>query len=158
MFKTTAAAFLSATAVMVGGASAHAQVTAEQVVLAETVTIDAEGREQVTTAPAQKVVPGDRLAYVLRYANEGDAPASDLVMVMPVPAKVALVPGSETGDAPEHSADGGATYGAPGTLTVTDADGERPAAPSDITHIRWRLAGNLAPGATGEVGYRATLR
>ena len=155
MTRTLAALAASAAAL---AAAASAQMTASQAVLTETVTVDPQGREVVTTAPATDVVPGDRVAYVLTYANEGAAPAEDLVLVMPVPASVTLLAGTEDGGTPEHSADGGATFGALPDLTVVEDGQARPATPADVTHIRWRLASAVQPGATGEVSYRAILR
>ena len=140
------------------GASAQAQMTATQTVLSETVTIDEQGREVVRTAPAKNVVPGDRLAYVLTYRNEGAAAAEDLVLVMPVPPTVTLIAGTEEGGAPEHSVDGGQSYGVLADLSVAEDGERRPARPADVTHVRWRLAGSVAPGEAGDVSYRAVLR
>ena len=137
---------------------AAAQVTAEQTVLTETVTVDETGRETIQTKPAERVVPGDRLAYVLRYENEGAAPADGLVLVMPVPSTIAYVPGTEGGGAPEQSVDGGQTFGTLAALTVTEDGTPRPAEPTDVTHLRWRLAGSVAPGEAGEVSFRGVLR
>lgn len=157
MFKPLAILGVAALALALG-ASAQAQMTASQTVLAETVTTDERGREVVTTAPAENVVPGDRLAYVLTYRNEGESAAEGLVLVMPVPESITLVPGTEDGGTAEHSVDGGQTYGALTTLSVEEDGERRPAEPADVTHVRWRLAGSVAPGGTGDVSYRAVLR
>lgn len=150
---TTAAAALAAAL-----PSAAAQVTAKQTVLAETVTVDETGRRTITTAPAEAVTPGDRVAYVLSYENEGDAPAEGLVLVMPVPGNVAWLPDADAGTMPEPSVDGGASYGDLSGLRVTEDGEPRPATPADVTHLRWRLADSVAPGAGGEVRYRGVLR
>ena len=138
---------------------AAAQVSATQAVLAETVTVDDQGRETVRTVPATEVTPGDRIAYVLSYRNEGAAPADGLVLVMPVPGTVDLLVGTEAGGRADYSVDGGQTYAALAELTVTGEDGRpRPAGGRDVTHLRWRLEGALPPGEAGEVSYRAVLR
>ena len=154
MFRTT----LAAAAALAGlAASAQAQVTATQTVLSETVTVDERGRETVTTAPADRVTPGDRLAYVLAYENEGSAPAEGVVLTMPVPKSVALIEADREAGAPDYSVDGGESWGDLAGLAVTEDGERRPARPADVTHLRWRLAA-IAPGAAGEVRYRAVLR
>ena len=139
-------------------APAAAQVTAEQLVLREVVTLAPDGTPVVTEEPASLVAPGDRVIYRLAYRNEGAEAATGLVLAMPIPADVTLVPGSAEGPgALAYSVDG-ARFGPIGTLTVPTDEGERPATLADVRHLRWQLSQPLAPGATGEVAYRAVLR
>ena len=154
MFRTQAAL---AAALAALASSAAAQVTAQQTVLAEKTEVGPDGEQVTVMAPADKVIPGDKLAYVLTFENEGDAPAEGLAMVMPVPEGVALIAGSASDEA-AYSVDGGRTYAALAALRVEEDGTPRPATPADVTHLRWRLAEALAPGETGEVGYRAVLR
>lgn len=160
MLRSFAAVALVAAAALPSQAlqAARAQVVAEQSVLAESVTRDAQGRETVTFAPATRVAPGDRLAYVLTYENEGGAPAEGLVLTMPVPESVALLEAAPSGVAPDYSVDGGKSWGDLDDLTVLEDGAPRPALPGDVTHLRWRLAEAVEPGAVGEVRYRGVLR
>lgn len=151
-----ALAALSAT--MPLGATAAAQVTAEQTVMREVVEVDATGREVVRLEAADQVTPGEKIAYLLRYRNEGANAAEALSLVMPVPAEVALVGGSAAGEGEmAYSVDGGQAWGALGALTVEEDGGRRAATPADVTHIRWLVA-SLPQGGKGEVSYRAVLR
>ena len=141
--------------------SAHAAMTARQVVEKEVVTAAPNGEETVTRVPADKVTPGETVVYSIRYKNESAAPAGDIVLVMPVPKEVAYVEGSVAGAEKasiSFSADGGATYVARGRLTVVEGGEPRPARGDEITHIKWSLSAPVGPQAEGEVSYKAVLR
>lgn len=140
---------------------ALAQVTADQTVLAETVVVGSDGAQMIETAPAERVTPGDRIAYVLTYRNEGADEAQDVVLVMPVPTGVVMLPGSPTssdGSPESYSVDGGDTYASLDALTVTQDGQPVPASARDVTHVRWTLARPVAPGAAGQVRYSAILQ
>lgn len=140
--------------------SALAEMTAKQVVEKEIVVRDANGAETVTRQSADKVTPGETVVYSIRYRNDSGAPASDIVLVMPVPKEVAYVEGSVSGDdsSVAFSADGGRTYVARGRLTVIESGEARPARGDEITHIRWTLGAPVAPKGEGEVSYKGILR
>lgn len=110
-----------------------------------------DGKE-VLEAPTG-VVPGDRIAFTLRYRNTGAEPVDDFVITNPLPAPVML---AQDGDF-EVSVDGGKTWGRLSALTVTEADATRPATTADATHVRWKLA-RIAPAATGEVSYFGVVK
>jgi len=142
-------------------APAEAAMTARQIVEKETVVVGADGKQTVKRVPADKVTPGETVVYSIRYKNEADAPAGDIVLVMPVPKEVAYVEGSVAaadGANVSFSADGGATYVARGRLTVVEGGETRPARGDEITHIKWTLTAPVAPKAEGEVSYKAVLR
>ena len=146
---------LIAALLTVCASSAAAQVTAEQRVLREVVTVTEDGERVVTEAPAAMVAPGDRVIYRLSYRNEGTAPATGLKLVMPVPKDIAFVPGSAEGPgAVSYSVDGEA-YGALDALSLPDG---RAATPGDVRALRWTLAEPLAPGGRGEIAYKGVLR
>jgi uncharacterized repeat protein (TIGR01451 family) len=92
--------------------------------------------------------PGTPLQYAIAYTSAGTTDAHGVVVVDSVPAQTAYVAGSATfsaaGTVVEFSHDGGVTF---------DASEAAP-----VTHLRFRLASALAPGATGTVGYRAAVR
>jgi uncharacterized repeat protein (TIGR01451 family) len=139
---------------------AEAAMTAKQSVEKEIVVRDKNGAQTVKRAPADKVAPGETIVYAIKYRNEAGGPASDVKFVMPVPKEIAYVEGSVSGDETSvaFSADGGKTYVARGRLTVVEGGATRPARGDEITHIRWTLAGPIAPDATGEVSYKGILR
>ena len=154
-FQTLLAVLAILPAGLVGAGSAAAQVTAEQRVLRQVVTVSPEGERIVTEEPATTVAPGDRVTYRLTYRNEGEAPASGLVLVMPVPEDIALVEGSPEGPGQVGYSVDGETYAALGVLTLP---GGETAAASAVRRVRWTLTEPLAPGASGEVAYTGILR
>jgi hypothetical protein len=59
----------------------------------------------------------------------------------------------------EVSVDGGRTWGDLETLTVRDRDGQlRHAVPEDVTHLRWRIPGEIAAQGEGQMIYRGIVR
>lgn len=125
----------------------------------EEVVRDAEGEETKQLVAAEKVVPGDEVIYTVRFSNLGSEPAENVVITNPLPAELSYVMGSAAGPGTriEFSADGGTTYGDPGSLRVAEASGERPARAEDFTHIRWVMQTPLPPGAEGVATFRARL-
>ena len=111
--------------------------------------------------PAALVVPGTLVIYSNVMTNVGTEPAENLVVSNPIPLQMIYVAGSALPEsaAITFSVDGGKTFAAPETLTVTGGDGkERPAVAEDYTHIRWLITEALAPGATTAVEFRAKLQ
>lgn len=91
--------------------------------------------------------PGVPLLYTITYASAGTTDAHGVVVVDSVPSETAYVPGSAAAGAGtiiEFSHDGGVSF---------DASQASP-----VTHVRFRLASALAPGAGGSVSYRASVR
>lgn len=157
-FTIFAGAFMGA--VIASSAPATAAMTARQVVEKEVIVRSDSGAETVTLAPADKVTPGETVVYSIKYKNDDAQPASDIVLVMPVPKEVAYVEGSVTGDETvvAFSADGGKTYVARGRLTVKEGGADRPARGDEITHIRWTLPTPVPAQGEGQVSYKAILR
>lgn len=132
------------------------QVTAK--VLTEQKTRAADGSVRVALVPARKVVPGDRVIFVLAYRNTGSQPIGNVVLDNPVPTAIAYRGPSQSSAAPEVSVDG-KTYGPLAALRVRLADGAtRAAAPDDVTHVRWRLSDTVAAGAQGQLSFQAILK
>jgi len=108
----------------------------------------------------EKAVPGAVVIYAYSFKNISDKSASGIVIDNPIPASTTLVAGSTYGENTEitFSADGGKTWANVEKVKVKGADGkERAAGISELTHIRWRLRGELAPGKQGEVGFRVAI-
>ena len=107
--------------------------------------------------------PGDVLRYNLAFTNPTKAPVRGVKLDNPIPAGLRFVAGSATSSRDdvkaEFSADGGKTFSARPTETVT-VDGKeltRPVDAARYTHVRWVLAGWVQPGATVTAAYDATL-
>ena len=118
--------------------------------------IEDDGVKHAELAPAEGVVPGDTLVFSTNYRNASGETVTDFVIVNPIPANLALA-----GDVPagaQVSIDGGSTWGSLAMLSITDEGGEeRPAALTDVTHLRWTIA-SVGPAQHGQVGYRAVVR
>jgi len=152
-------ALIAATSLM-ASVSASA-LTAKQSVEKEIVVQMPDGTENVTRAPAELVVPGERVVYTLSFTNDDAAPASDLVLTMPVPSEIKYMDGSatEAGAKIVYSADGGQTFATRAALRKTGLDGNvRSANADDITHIRWTVAGPVAVGETGNLSFKGILK
>jgi uncharacterized repeat protein (TIGR01451 family) len=127
----------------------------------EVEVITEDGEKEVRRVEAAKVIPGDEVIYTIRYANTGDEPAENIVITDPIPEHMLYLGGSAYGEgaAITFSVDDGKTFDVADNLTVTADDGtERPAGPSDYTHIKWMLEGELEPDAGGFVTFRAELQ
>lgn len=152
-------AFIAATSILTS-VSASA-LTAKQVVEKETVVQMPDGTESITRGPAELVIPGERVVYTLNYTNDDTAPATDLVLTMPVPSEIKYMDGSASieGAKVVYSADGGQSFASRSGLRVVGVDGNsRTAVSEDITHIRWTVTGPLAVGETGQLSYKGTLK
>ena len=134
-------------------------IAQEAVLLKGDVQIERTVSESGTTTtfledPAS-VVPGDRLLFTTSYKNQSDDAVEDFVVTNPLPEAIAL---AETGADFDVSVDGGATFGPLPELSVQSDEGSvRQATLSDVTHVRWVLE-RLEAGATGTLGYYATVR
>jgi len=152
-------ALIAATSLL-ASASASA-LTAKQIVEKEVVVQLPDGTESVTREPAQKVIPGERVIYTLSYTNDDAAPASDLVLTMPVPSEIKYMDGSATqeGALIAYSADGGKSFASRSAVRAAGSDGiMRTATAEDITHIRWTVAGPVAAGETGNLSFKGVLK
>lgn len=132
--------------------------------VAETeVTVNnAQGKPEKKRVEADKanITPGDIVIFTTHYVNNGNEPASSIVINNPMPENMTYIEGSAEGAGTviELSVDKGKTFGAPGTLKVKDKKGkERPAGPADYTNIRWTLKNPLPPGMKGSVSFRAKV-
>jgi uncharacterized repeat protein (TIGR01451 family) len=138
---------IAAAAPAAGAMSLNAAVMQEQ-------TVQANGQPVTKLVPAGRVGPGDAVVYVLSFANSGGKRADDVVITNPVPANLQFV----DADGAEVSVDGGKAYGALASLRLPAADGStRLATAADVTHVRWALA-PVAPGASGQVSFRARVK
>ena len=143
---------------------AHAQQTpivVKRVAETEVEVKNAQGGVEKKRVPLTKAAPGDEVIYTTTFTNQGAKPAGNVAITNPVPANTTYVGGSAFGDNTQitYSVDGGKTYAAPDKLNIKTAEGrERPALPSEYTHIRWVYKGELAPAKTGTSGFRVVVK
>lgn len=158
MFRSILFAFSLLTAL---SAPAYASgLTASQTVEVAMISVDENGVETKAYEIAEEVAPGDEVRYVLEFANQGEAPASNVRLDMPVPAEINLIEGSVVPGEAEvtFSVDRGESFARRGDLTISVNGAERIATAEEITHIRWTFAGAIAPGEAGEISYRGVLQ
>jgi len=148
-----------AAAAIAATAPASAQVSLENRVLKESVRVASDGTRTTTLAPAGTITPGNVAVYVMTFRNAGRQAATNLQIANAVPAGVRYAGPGQNSPEPLVSIDGGKTFGRLTGQTVRSANGASRAAQfSDVTNVRWTVAGPLAPGASGNVSYRGVLQ
>lgn len=147
------------TALMLTGQAAFAAgVQLTNTVMRDVEQKAADGRVTHKKVVATNVAPGEAVSYVIAYKNDTAKPAERVAVVNPIPANLQFVSASDGADV---SVDGGKTYGALETLTTRSTlspDVTRAAEARDVTHVRWRLANAITPGAAGEVSFQARVK
>ena len=136
-------------------------LTAVQKVEKEVVTTNAAGEKIVSRVPAERVSPGETVVYTVEFLNDSEAPATDLVLAMPVPTDIRYLEGSadRPGATIRYSTDGGASYFSREALvTPIVGGGSRRARSEDITHIQWTITGPVAVGARDNVTFKGRLK
>jgi len=119
-----------------------------------------EVRKIIQTDQAE---PGQTLIYTIKYRNDGDETASNVVVDDPIPTGTIYLPGSATEKGEmSFSIDGGQTYKKPSLLTyeITNPDGskeKRSASPEQYTNIRWQLP-QVAAGAKDELSFQVKVK
>ncbi len=139
-----------------GAALANGQVALASDVFVEKAVKDPAGRTKLVLEEPKVVVPGDKLVFVLKYQNKGQAPATNFVVTNPLPSAVAFH--GATDNAAQVSVDGGRSWGALSTLKVKEPSGIRTANASDVTHIRWAFANPIPAGSAGKLMFRGIVR
>lgn len=147
-------------AALISLATPVAAQTQQPVALEGTVKLEQQvvenGETKVRLVEPSMVVPGNRLLFSTKYRNTGAETVRNFVLTNPLPSAVAI--SSEDAAVLTVSVDGGQSWGRLTSLTVAGADGaRRPATASDVTHVRWVVPA-IAPGASGEVTFHATVR
>lgn len=126
-------------------------------IFVERETLNADGSRTKVLEEPKKVVPGDRLVFVVKFKNTGASTASNFTVTNPLPAAVQF---ESTSDGQEDvSVDGGKSWGRLSQLRVAEAGGApRPAAAADVTHLQWNLSEPLNAGAEGKLIFRGVVR
>jgi len=108
--------------------------------------------------------PGDVIRYEISAENKGDGVMTESVVTNPVPPGTEYVALSASGEAAliVFSINNGFTYQSwPPTYTIQDAEGNittREATPDMVTHIRWEIKRNLAPGEKSILGFELKIK
>lgn len=141
--------------------AADAAIKVTSIAQTEVTETDKKGKKTIKLTPVTKAVPGTDVIYTTTFKNTLKKPAEDISINNPIPNDSEYVEGSAFGKDCEilFSADGGKTFGHAEQLKIKSADSkERTALPGEYTHIRWNYKKQLAPGKSGEVGFRATIK
>jgi hypothetical protein len=137
-------------------ASGNVRAEERQIELSSTIQLVNTTQEGEALSPATSVVPGDQLEFFVSYRNLTGEPITDFVIVSPVSTNVVI--SAETASRLDVSIDGGRSFGLLPSLQVAAGDGsQRPATAADVTHLRWTIP-SMAPGAGGQVQYRASVK
>jgi uncharacterized repeat protein (TIGR01451 family) len=138
-----------------GVAEVRLESSVEKVVTA----VDAQGRAERTLLPADAVLPGDELRYVIRFTNHSATrvDAGRVVVTNPIPTGTHYVPGTAGGAAArvEYSVDG-ATFTATEPAAPPAAPGAEPG--GVVVSLRWHYGADLRPGRSGEVHFHVRVR
>lgn len=159
LLTTTLLALLGSFSTGVQAAGAAIKVTS--IAQVETEVIGKDGKKTIKRGPVAKAVPGTEVIYTTTFENTIKKPVGDIVIDNPIPNDSEYKAGSAFGKDCDilFSVDGGKKFGHADDLTIKGADGkDRPALAREYTHIRWIYKGQLAPGKSGEVGFRATIK
>lgn len=127
----------------------------------EVVTVGKDGKKSIKRTSPEKATPGTEVIFTNVFENVSNKVASDIVINNPIPSgtfyKAESVAGKDT--VIEFSADGGKTLGSAEKIMARSADGsQHTATPSEYTNIRWTYKGQLAPGKSSEVSFRAVIK
>lgn len=157
---------ISALLALLGGVSLSARAADDAIKLTSIAQVEVEvtgkdGKKTFALAPVEKAVPGTEVIYTTTFENRINKAASNIVISNPIPEHTKYTAGSAFGKDCEilFSADGGKSFAAAEKLKIKDANGvERTALPKEYTDIRWIYKGQLAPGKSGEVGFRSVIK
>ncbi len=103
---------------------------------------------------ADQLRAGDRVIFVVNWKASR---TREFTVTNPMPRSISFQ--SSARDDQEVSVDGGHTWGALPDLIVHLGDGQwRHARAEDVTHVRWRVPGELAALGAGQMTYRGVVR
>ncbi|NKB97263.1 MAG: DUF11 domain-containing protein [Pseudomonadales bacterium] len=141
--------------------NANAQVELKNTIKKIHTTVDADGEIARTLVPADRVVPGDELQYVIQFSNNGADPidAGSIVITDLVPDHTEYVANSAYGAGTKisYSVDG-ETFAESQALKVRREGEEVDASAPDYRAIQWAFNPGLAPGDSGYVSFNVRLK
>lgn len=160
-FITTFIATLITTAF---SAAVLAEISLVQTAEVEQIETNADGKETVKLAAADKVLPGDTIVYTITATNTGKEAANAIVINNAISEHNLYLGGSASSMAMgknttiTFSADGGKTFADAAQVTLVENGEPRLASPEEYTHIRWQLNFELAPGKSTKVFFKALVK
>ena len=120
-------------------------------------SVDGREGEKTYTTP-DVVVPGDRIRLTLTFTNNGATPAAGVNLTNPIPEALVFDGTNDTAGF-AVSVDGGKTFGALAALTVAvTGAAPRPAAATDVTHVRWLWPDAVPAGQSRSVAFFGRVR
>lgn len=125
------------------------------------IEVSGAGGKKLQRKSVERAVPGTEVIYTNTFQNTLKKPAGNIVIDNAIPNDSEYKAGSSFGKNCDiqFSVDGGKTFRHAEDLKVKDMEGkERTALAREYTNIRWTYKGQLAPGKSGEVGFRATIK
>lgn len=141
--------------------AAEGAIKVSSIAQTEVEVTDKKGKKTIKRTPVDTAVPGTEVIYTTTFENTSSKPAGNITINNPIPDHTEYKGGSAFGKNCEilFSADNGKTFGHAEELKIIGADGkERTALPREYTNIRWNYKAQLAPGKSGEVGFRAAIK
>ena len=117
------------------------------------------GEVKTELREAELVKPGEIVVFTSVFTNIGENAAENVQVNNPVPENMVYIPFSARGEGASvnYSVDGN-EFGSPDSLSVIGEDGrERTARPDEYKEIQWVFDGELAPGESGQVSFKARL-
>lgn len=150
-------------------ATVSGKATAQQPLAERALTVTALNRTAEADAARgmkrsdTRVHGGDVMKYSLTFTNLKDQNVRQVVMSNPIPGGLRMIAGSARSSrqdaTAEYSADGGKTFSEQPMEEVLQ-DGktvQRPVSPDRYTHVRWTVAGSVAPKAVVTAEFEARL-
>jgi len=139
---------------------AQANVSISSASFQEQIKVTPSGEKVKEWVRASKVVPGTVIRYVNSLYNNGDRPATKLVVNNPIPENMEYVANTAvcaTRCMVSYSVDGGRTYNQPEELFLGVGEERHMAKASEYTHIKW-VVDALAATSQSTVEYKARLK
>lgn len=128
------------------------------------IKVKKDGKVTTTRVPVDKAHPGDVVVYTITYTNIGKGPVVDAVIVDPLAGGVRYIENTAEGKDSEikFSVDNGQTWQTyPVMMLFKKPDGsmeKKPAAADRYTHIKWMIKKPVAPGQSGRVSFKVTVK
>lgn len=128
------------------------------------IKVTKDGKSTTKRIPLDKANPGSIVVYTITYSNVGKGPILDAKIVDPIPSGVRYIADTAEGKDAEIlvSIDNGRTWQVPPVMIeFRKPDGsleKKPAPPDMYTHIKWAIKKPVAPGQSGQVSFKVTVK
>jgi uncharacterized repeat protein (TIGR01451 family) len=137
-------------------AMARQDIRLDRQMFVERTSTDINGRARRVLESVDRAGSGDQLIFVVNWRNLGTRPVRGVAVTYAIPRGTQI---DLADPAMQVSVDGGVHWGRIADLWLpTPLGGVRRAGSADITHVRWTMPDAIAPGESGRLSYRATVR